>query len=72
MPAELQCPDNSSFDYRASCWVMWFMGEALGPLTVDDHVRNNLVICTVCTVCTKWIWHTILARTIYVHCVPLS
>jgi len=68
MPAELQCPDNSSFDYRASCWVMWFMGEALGPLTVDDHVRNNLVMCTVRT---KWICHTILACIIYVHYVPL-
>jgi hypothetical protein len=49
MPAELQHPDNSSFDYRTSCWVMWFMGEALGPLTVGNHVRNYLVICSVHT-----------------------
>ena len=63
IPAELQCPDNSSFDYRASCWVKWFMGEALGPLTIDDHLRNNLVICTVRT---KWMCHTFLAHIIYV------
>jgi hypothetical protein len=68
MPAELQYPDNPSFDYRASCWIMWFMGGALQPLTVDDHVRNYLVIYTVHT---KWICHTVLARVIYAHYVPV-
>jgi hypothetical protein len=53
---QLQCPDDSSFDYRALCWVMGFIGESLGPFTADEHVINYSVICTVHT---YWICHTV-------------